>query len=77
MLELDPLQLLFFCDECGKSYTLKSNLTVHINSVHKGVKHQCGFCETCFYSKSNLLKHVKSIHQNKTFPCVMCNYEAT
>ena len=63
------------CDTCGNCFTLKGNLTKHINSVHsKENKNECDFCEKVYYRLSNLLQHVKAVHDKiKPLVCNKCD----
>ncbi|CEI65231.1 unnamed protein product [Fusarium venenatum] len=56
---------------CPKSSSNKSNLTQHIQNVHKHLKlFQCPHCLQSFSQKSNLNKHVDGVHKYlKPFPC--------
>ena len=63
------------CDTCGNCFTLKSNLTPHMKSVHvKKSKCECEICEKMFNNRGRLLQHVKAVHdQIKSFACTECD----
>jgi len=52
-------------DECGKKFSLQSDLNKHIYE-HTGVHpYQCKECGNCFSSSGNLGKHVRRIHRGQ------------
>ena len=66
----------FQCNDCGKQFSQKSNLTTHIKGVHTNVKHKCDQCGREYYNKVSLYSHIKSAHENKKYHCTMCDYQA-
>ena len=59
---------------CGYKCSEKSNLTVHINSVHNGkMTHYCEICEAKFSTKTNLTRHKETVHERKNHWAVFCN----
>ena len=50
---------MFHCQDCGKQYALKDNLTTHINNVHKGMKYKCDQCDKEFASDGARYTHIK------------------
>ena len=36
------------CKDCGKQFSQKVHLEVHVNSVHLGLKHSCDKCDKEF-----------------------------
>uniref|UniRef100_A0A8D8ZT02 Zinc finger protein 1 homolog n=1 Tax=Cacopsylla melanoneura TaxID=428564 RepID=A0A8D8ZT02_9HEMI len=62
----------FPCDKCPKSFTLKQNLTYHVNSIHLGVRIQCDLCAKSFAHKPNLIAHMASAHNGVRFKCDHC-----
>ena len=66
----------FDCLSCGKKFNKKSNLKVHINSVHE--KSRIESCEQCDYTctvKDSLKQHIMSVHNGETFICTHCEKE--
>ena len=58
------------CSDCGKSFTRKSDLKRHINTIHsesqKIVNHfYCQFCPRHFGRKDNLIRHVSKNHSHE------------
>ena len=67
---------IFECDQYDFPSKTKSAIIVHLNSLHKMVKHKCFNCGSQFSSKSNLRKHVESVHERKKYPCDACDHIA-
>ena len=64
---------LFDCTSCDKKFSKKSNLKVHINSVHE--KTRIESCDQCDYKctvKDSLKQHIKSVHSGEKFFCKHC-----
>ncbi|VDQ00759.1 unnamed protein product [Trichobilharzia regenti] len=56
----------FECSYCHKNYFSESNLQLHLDVAHRGLRRfQCNFCGKS-YTKGFLLKaHVKSVHERE------------
>ena len=61
------------CNSCPKTFSKKSNLTRHIQSVHLKNKNLCDKCDKQFSTKTDLCRHVSSAHDGKTFACKFCD----
>ena len=59
-----------------QTQTLKSQLTIHINSVHKGIKYKCDQCDKEFTTSAHRCVHIKSVHEHKKYPCTLNDYQA-
>jgi len=66
------------CKQCNFSSTKKSNLVLHVESVHEGIKYSCQQCDYKATRKTYLAQHVKNIHEGlQNFPCQHCDYSFT
>lgn len=52
----------FICNRCDRSFTRGKDLHIHIDNVHKGIRHYCSFCWRRFTQKSSLAMHVQNMH---------------
>lgn len=57
-----PTETLFPCDQCPFKAKEKGSLSLHLKSVHEGVKYPCDQCSFKATWKVNLLQHTQSIH---------------
>ena len=61
----------------AKYFKVKRKLTMHIKSVHNGIKYKCDHCDNEFADFVSRYLHIKSIHEQKKYPCTLCDYQAT
>ena len=66
----------FFCKECNYKTKKLQYLRVHINSVHKKIKHPCPECGKSFAQKSSLSTHKRMIHDGIKYQCDFCDYKS-
>ena len=63
------------CKTCKKNFTSKAGLSIHIQSVHEGLKlHFCKKCGKKFSNGGGLFYHIKKVHEGISFeyPCIIC-----
>ena len=65
------------CNECKAVYTSKKGLSLHIRSVHEGVKYDCDHCDYRATTQGSLTTHIKSVHEGVKYDCNQCDYRAT
>jgi len=53
-----------FCTECDKSYLRASDLTLHIDNFHLGLKEMCPICGKKL-SLKKIQKHIKAVHEKE------------
>ncbi|XP_047518303.1 zinc finger protein 728-like isoform X2 [Pieris napi] len=63
------------CDMCEKKFNLKSNLMLHMRSVHlKERPYACSVCSMGFFIKRHMLGHYLATHTNeRKFKCDVCS----
>uniref|UniRef100_A0ABD2XC38 C2H2-type domain-containing protein n=1 Tax=Trichogramma kaykai TaxID=54128 RepID=A0ABD2XC38_9HYME len=55
-----------------QTFSNKRNLKIHIDTLHKGVKHTCDICGKKFSQKHYLKIHIDSVHNGVTHACDVC-----
>ena len=67
------------CEVCGRKFTKKGHLKIHLSTVH-GVgdvrTFQCDVCSRVFKEKGGLTRHLNTVHaigDVKTFRCDVCS----
>jgi len=66
-----------FCEECNYSSARPSDLRIHIESKHQGVRYPCGDCEYAATEPRQLKRHREAKHEGIRYPCDECEYAAT
>ena len=53
------------CSICERKFKIKSELRLHVNTIHEGKGFKCSSCPALFDFNSNLKEHFKSVHEKK------------
>ena len=53
------------CSICDRKFKIKSELRLHVNTIHEGKGFKCSSCPALFDFNSNLKEHFKSVHEKK------------
>ena len=63
------------CHICGKQFSRKEYLEIHVNNVHKGLKEEfiCKFCDKTYTQFSNLCRHIRRDHKERQFPTLVAD----
>ena len=67
-LDMDDLvngEISFVCSICERKFKIKSELRLHVNTIHEGKGFKCSNCPALFDFNSNLKEHFKSVHEKK------------
>ena len=60
------------CNQCDYKSPNITNLTLHIENVHLGVKYPCNHCEYEATTRPNLNVHIKAKHMDPQYKCDQC-----
>jgi len=78
-----PVEKPINCDECDQTFPFPSHLSVHKQTVHRGIKtFNCDRCSHVSGRRGDLNKHVRTVHERdlalqKGYKCPYCEYSAT
>lgn len=62
----------FSCQTCGKIYSCRKTLTIHLRS-HTGERpFKCQICGKCFSDRKTLTSHTRTHTGEKPYPCEIC-----
>ena len=68
------------CEDCGYASTIKANLMIHIESIHKrgDKRFKCDQCPYASHQRGSLNVHVKAVHEKiakiKNHVCELCGF---
>jgi DNA-directed RNA polymerase subunit RPC12/RpoP len=64
------------CDICGKTYTLKEGLQLHVEVTHENRTYKCDQCGKEVTSRASLQTHMAALHERKIeYNCNLCEHK--
>jgi len=79
----EPAEKPINCDECDQTFPFPSHLSVHKQTVHRGIKtFKCDQCGHVSGRRGDLNKHIRTVHDRdlalqRGYKCPYCEYSAT
>ena len=64
--------MIFKCDHCNKTFSVKGKLNNHLERVHGPPDHKCAQCNKGFTTSHRLTKHIIGVHERPHL-CNKCN----
>ncbi|XP_063705346.1 zinc finger protein pita-like [Culicoides brevitarsis] len=64
---------IFSCDFCSKTYMIKQQLELHLETHFKERKFTCEKCQNKYLSKNDLVKHLQTHASERQHVCVVCD----
>ena len=64
------------CSQCSFVARGTSQLRVHFETKHMGLKSQCEECGKEFANKTLLTRHIKTLHRQIKYNCKLCDHVA-
>lgn len=63
------------CKKCKKQYTTKGYLSIHMKTIHEGLKIKipCDLCDKVSSSNAGHSYHKRTVHEGRKYPCNKCN----
>ena len=66
---------LYKCTQCDYSTNLNGSLTMHIKSLHEGIRYKCNLCDHQATQPQSLKLHKRKHHGKGLFKCEQCGDE--
>ncbi|XP_037774630.1 uncharacterized protein LOC119571360 [Penaeus monodon] len=63
----------FVCQVCGKKFSRKSHINIHMRVHTKEKPYRCDICYKDFSQRSNLVSHMRVHKKEKPYSCEICN----
>ncbi|XP_063614515.1 zinc finger and SCAN domain-containing protein 12-like [Penaeus indicus] len=71
--KLDAKEKRFICEICGKKFTRRSKLSIHIRVHTREKPYSCDVCNKAFSQKHHLVEHVRIHTKEKPYTCEICS----
>ena len=68
-----PIQYIYNCHICDKSYARQSHLNAHLNNIHAHTRFPCSACPKTFVSERELNIHFGIYHMCYKYKCNRCD----